>query len=119
VEGGAIEGPISGSGYRYFTDTLRDIEEMVDDPQLRAQAANIRQNTTALRLESIRNFKPPAWNIVQETLSHPLTDLRNAVSQEIQKRESAQAVVPLDRDAVPPGYQDQVRTYYERLGSGQ
>ena len=56
---------------------------------------------------------------MQDTVNRPLTELRKAVDQELLKRESAQAVVPLDRDAVTPAYQEQVRTYYERLGSGK
>jgi hypothetical protein len=112
-------GPITGTGYRVFTDNLRDIEELLNDPRLRDQAANIRQNTTNMRRDYLRTSRPPAWNIVQDTLSRPLTDLRSAVSQEIQRRESQQAAIPLDRDAVPPAYQDQVRIYYERLGSGK
>jgi hypothetical protein len=112
-------GPITGSGYRTFTDNLRDIEELMVDPRLRDRAATIRENATNLRRDYLRTSRPPAWNIVQDTLSRPLTDLRSAISQEIQRRESQQAAIPLDRDAVPPAYQDQVRIYYERLGSGK
>jgi hypothetical protein len=92
---------------------------MVNDPRLRDQAANIRRNVTDLRQQYQRDAKPPAWNIVQETVNRPLTELRTAVSQEILRRESAQAMIPLDKDAVPPAYQDQVRAYYEQLGSGK
>ena len=115
----APNGPITGDGYRAFTENLRDVEEIVNDPRLRDQAANIRQSAANLRQQYLRTSQPPAWNIVQDTLNRPLTDLRSAVNQEIQRRESQQAAIPLDRDAVPPAYQDQVRIYYERLGSGK
>ena len=91
----------------------------MNDPQLRDRAAQIRQQVTTLRTYYLRESRPPTWNIVQETVSRPLTELRSAVSQELMRRESAQAAVPLDRDAVPPAYQEQVKTYYERLGSGK
>jgi len=119
VGGPRFGGPITGNDYREFTDTLRDVEELVNDPQLRDRAARVRQQVTNLRQEYLRASRPPSWNIVQETVNRPLTELRNAVSQELLRRESAQAVVPLDKEAVPPAYQDQVRTYYERLGSGK
>jgi hypothetical protein len=115
--GGQIDGPITGGGFRNFSDSLRNVEEVVNDPRLRAQAQTIRQNVTNLRADYVRGSGPPTWDMVQTTLNRPLTDLRNKISQEIQRRESAQAQVPLDKDNVPPGYQDQVRTYYERLGS--
>jgi hypothetical protein len=118
--GGAnFSGPITGNGYRNFADGLRDVEEVVNDPRLRDQAATIRQQVTNLRQDYNRTSRPPNWNIVQDTVNRPLQELRTAVNQEIQRRESAQAAIPLDRDAVPPAYQDQVRTYYERLGSGK
>jgi len=118
-----LTGPITGNGYREFTDSLRSVEELVNDPQLRAQAATIRQNVTNYRADYVRRGGSsgfaPSWNILQDTLNRPLTDLRTAISQEILRRESAQPTVPLDKDAVPPAYQDQVRAYYERLGSGK
>jgi hypothetical protein len=120
--GAQFAGPITGTGFRDFSDSLRNVEELVDDPVLRAQAANIRLNATSLRAGYVRGGNtphPPSWDLLQETLNRPLADLRNAVSQEIQRRQSAQPAVPLDKDAVPPAYQDQVRAYYERLGSGQ
>ena len=119
IQGADNTGPITGTGYRNFTDNLRDVEEIVNDPRLRDQAATIRQNVTTLRQDYLRTARPPAWNIVQNTLNRPLTDLRGAIGQELQRRESRQAAIPLDRDAVPPAYQDQVRVYYERLGSGK
>jgi hypothetical protein len=41
------------------------------------------------------------------------------VGQELLRHQSTEALVPIDRDAVPPQYAEQVRRYYERLGSGR
>jgi hypothetical protein len=57
--------------------------------------------------------------MVDEQIGKPLAELRDAVAQELARRESNEALVPLDREAVPPQYADQVRKYYERLGSGR
>jgi hypothetical protein len=35
------------------------------------------------------------------------------------RRESGDNLVPIDREPVPPEYVEQVRRYYERLGSGR
>jgi hypothetical protein len=56
---------------------------------------------------------------VRDSIGKPLLELRDAVAQELMKRESSEALVPIDREPVPPEYADQVRRYYERLGSGK
>ena len=33
--------PLTGDGFREWSDRLRDVEEMVDDPNLRSQAARM------------------------------------------------------------------------------
>ena len=41
------------------------------------------------------------------------------MAEELLRRESSEALVPIDREPVPPEYAEQVRRYYERLGSGR
>jgi len=57
--------------------------------------------------------------MVRETIGRPLVELRDAVAQELLRRDSAEALVPLDREPVSPEYAEQVKRYYERLGSGK
>jgi hypothetical protein len=57
--------------------------------------------------------------MVRETIGRPLVELRDAVAQELLRRDSSEALVPVDRDPVNPEYAEQVRRYYERLGSGR
>jgi hypothetical protein len=66
-----------------------------------------------------RHGTRPSWVVVQETICLPLSVLRVQVTQELMRRESPEALVPIDREPVPPQYTDQVRRYYERLGSGK
>ena len=40
-------------------------------------------------------------------------------AEEVRKRDTPDALVPIDRDPVPPEFVDGVRRYYERLGSGR
>jgi hypothetical protein len=112
-------GPLTGENFRDWSDRLRDVEEMVGDPQLRAKAAAIRDRARAIRAEFDRHSKRPNWDLVQETIGQPLAELRDQVTQELMRRESPEALVPIDREPVPPQYSDQVRRYYERLGSGK
>ncbi|WP_157469750.1 hypothetical protein [Gemmata sp. SH-PL17] len=49
----------------------------------------------------------------------PLNELRDRVAEEVRRRESPDALVPIDRDPVPPEFVDGVRRYYERLGGGK
>jgi hypothetical protein len=92
---------------------------MVGDPELRAEAARIRERARNLRLEARRHSAPPNWELVQVQVAGPLVELRDRVAQELLRRTSKQAIVPLDRDPVPPRYSEKTRRYYERLGSGK
>ena len=47
----------------------------------------------------------------------PLTEVRDRVAQELRRHESAEALVPIDRDPVPAKFSELVRRYYEKLGS--
>ncbi len=113
------EGPLTGAGFRGWSDRLRDVEEMVNDPRLRAEAARIRERAREVRGEFNRHAKEPDWALVREFIGRPLVELRDRVADEVLRRGSSEAMVPIDRDPVPPAYADQVREYYERLGGGR
>jgi hypothetical protein len=111
--------PLTGGDFLNWSDRLRDVEEMVDDPELRAEAARIRDRARAIRAEVKRNTAPPNWDLVKVKVAEPLAELRDRVSEELLRRNSKQALVPLDRDPVPPRYSEKTRRYYENLGSGK
>ena len=111
--------PLSGEDFLEWSDRLRDVEEMLSDPELRAEAARIRDRAKAIRKEVKRHSAPPNWDIVREMVSQPLVELQSKVVSELLRRTSKDALVPLDRDPVPPKYEARVRKYYERLGAGK
>jgi hypothetical protein len=111
--------PISGDDFRDWSDRLRDVEEMIGDPDLRAEASRIREQAREIRREMKRHSAEPNWDLVKMKVAKPLAELQDRVSEEIMRRSTKDALVPLDRDPVPAEYQDAVRRYYERLGSGQ
>jgi hypothetical protein len=92
---------------------------MVQDPELRAEAARIRERARALRAEFKRHSDEPNWDLVQQQVAGPLFELRDRVVEELLRRTAKKAVVPLDRDPVPPQYSEKTRRYYEQLGSGR
>jgi hypothetical protein len=119
ARGGGPGNPITGEGFRQWSDRMRDVEELLDNPELRAEAARIRDRVRGTREEFRRHSKLPDWNQLQDLVADPLLELRNRIAEEVRRRESPDALVPIDRDPVPPQFAEGVRRYYERLGSGQ
>jgi hypothetical protein len=110
-------GPITGQEFAEWSDRLRDVEEMVDTPELRNQVAQARERARAARNEWKRHGKTPQWPVVRAQVSAPLAEVRQRVAEELARRESNEARVPIDRDPVPNKYSELVRRYYEKLGS--
>jgi hypothetical protein len=117
--GGGPHGPITGEGFRQWSDRMRDVEELLDDPEWRAEAARIRDRVRGAREDVRRHAKVPDWNKLQDLVTRPMNELRQKIGEELRRRESPDALVPIDRDPVPPQFAEGVRRYYERLGSGR
>ncbi len=111
--------PLTGSDYLQWSDRLRDVEEMVNDPNLRSEAARVRGRARAVRIEFKRHGKEPNWDLVRSMIAQPLNELRDRIAQELMRRESKEAIVPIDRDPVPEPFRKQVDQYYQRLGTGK
>jgi hypothetical protein len=90
---------------------------MVADPELRAEAARIRERARSMRAEFKRHSADPNWELVQAQVAGPLVELRDRVAAEVLRRTAKQAIIPLDRDPVPPKYAEKTRVYYEKLGT--
>ncbi len=117
--GGFAGGPITGAEYTQWTDRLRDVEEMLDVPELRSEAARIRDRMRNVRQDLKRHSREPQWDLVKMQIAGPLVELRSRVSEELARRESKEALVPIDRDPVPTRYSELVRRYYEELGKSE
>ncbi len=116
--GGGVwnQGPLVGGDFVDWSDRLRDVEEMIDVPDLRTQVARIRDRARAVRLESRRTGKKPDWAVVKAQISAPLAEVHSQIAEELARRGSRDALVPLDRDPVPAKFSEVVRRYYEQLG---
>jgi hypothetical protein len=111
--------PLTGQDFIDWSDRLRDVEEMVSDPELRGDAARIRDRAREIRRDLRRHSRAPNWDLVKLQVLEPLAELRDRLAQEILRRSGQRSMVPIDRDPVPPQFQQQVRRYYEQLGSGR
>jgi hypothetical protein len=113
-----LEGPFTGNNFVGWSDALREVEESVRDPELRASASAIREAARELYRDAKRHAGEPRWDLVKEMVAKPLTQLREQVELEWLRQTADQnAVVPLDRDPVPTIYENQLQKYYENLSS--
>ncbi|MEM7012487.1 MAG: hypothetical protein AAF585_13505, partial [Verrucomicrobiota bacterium] len=112
-------GPIMGEDWEKFADSLRTVEEVLEVPELRSEAAKVLDRARAMRVDYRRNDTPPQWDHVQTAVVDPLVELRARVSEELARKEKDNPLVPIDRDPVPGPYRELVRKYYEKLASGE
>src|SRR4030095_5571709 len=57
--------PLTGEDYAQWSDRLRDVEEMLDLPELRNQVAEVRERARTTRAEFKRPSKEPQWDLVK------------------------------------------------------
>ncbi len=112
-------GPLTGRDFRQWSDRLRDVEEILSEPDLRNDVARVRDSARAIRAEFTRHGKEPQWNLVEQQITKPLTELRNRIGEELAKLKPDEAIVPIDRDPVPGRFAELVRRYYENLGGDE
>jgi hypothetical protein len=113
------ESALTGNGYQKWTDRLRNVEELLNQPELRNEAARVLDNVRSLRLDAQRGGDAPQADHVQARITNPLVELRDRVAEELAKREGGDSLAPVDRDPVPQQYRDLVRKYYQELGEGK
>jgi hypothetical protein len=89
---------------------------MLDRTDLRNAVANARERARLLRQAYRHDQKKPDWAVVRLQVMTPLTEVRQQIAEELARRESREALVPIDRDPVPNRYSELVRRYYEQLG---
>jgi hypothetical protein len=114
----ANDRPLTGEGYDRWTDRLRNVEELLNQPELRNEAAKVLDNARAMRIDHERNDAAPQVDHLQMRILNPLVELRDRVAEELAKRDTKNPMVPVDRDPVPPAFRELVKRYYQELGNG-
>ncbi|MEQ1750741.1 MAG: hypothetical protein ABL974_15035, partial [Prosthecobacter sp.] len=114
----ANDRPFTGEGYDRWTDRLRNVEELLNQPELRNEAAKVLDNARAMRIDHERNDAAPQVDHLQMRILNPLVELRDRVAEELAKLDTKNPMVPVDRDPVPPAFRELVKRYYQELGNG-
>ena len=109
-------GPLTGADFQNWSERLGNVEEMVENPELRSEIARIRDRARNMRTEVKKHATSPQWPLVQTQIISPLHEVRTRVAEELARRQSTEALVPIDRDPVPNKFSELVRRYYEKLG---
>ena len=110
------EGPLTGGDFGPWANRLRDVEDLIDSPDLRDALATARERARLLRRDYAQSQKKPDWTVVRLEVVKPLVDVRDRLADELARRESKESLAPIDHDPVPNRYAESVRRYYEELG---
>jgi hypothetical protein len=110
------DGPLLGNNFGGWAERLSDVETLLDSPELRNAVAAARERAALIRREANRDLKKPDWTVVQLQILKPLVEVRSRVAEELARRDTKEALVPIDRDPVPNRFAESVRRYYEELG---
>ena len=85
-DGGRGSGPLIGEDFGPWSDRLREVEEMIDDPGLRSQVATARERARLTRLEFRRELKKPDWTVVRLQVVQPLVEVQQQIREELRRR---------------------------------
>jgi hypothetical protein len=111
---------LTGDNYANWVDSLRDVEELVIDPDMKGEVIRIRETAREMRVDYKRHSKEPQWDLVRKLIAEPIGQLREKVQEELLRKSAARnAIVPIDHDPVPSKYQQQQDRYYENLGGAK
>jgi hypothetical protein len=109
----------TGDGYERWSDRLRNVEELLNNPELRNEAAKILDRARELRVNLKRSNEAPQVSYLNQRITAPLIELRDRVTEELSKKHSGKNLAPVDRDPVPAEFRDLVKRYYKELGAGK
>jgi len=109
-------GPIMGDEYGPWVNGLREVEDVLDDRELRDAVATARERARRMRQEYRHDRTKPDWAVVRAEILRPLVEVRDRISEELARRNSGDSLLPVDRDPVPARFTESVRKYYEELG---
>ncbi|WP_395752069.1 hypothetical protein [Prosthecobacter sp.] len=112
-------GVFTGNGYEQWSDRLRNVEELLNNPELRNDAAKVLDRARSLRIELKRSNEAPQVAHLNTRITQPLIELRDRVVEELSKKDAGKNLAPVDRDPVPAEFRDLVKRYYQELGAGK
>ncbi len=114
-----LNGPITGNNFVDWSDRMREVEQVVDSPDLRNRLAEARERVAAYRTDFRRRGLKPDPNALRSQVLAPMAEVRVRLQEDLARLANVKSLVPLDHDPVPENYSEMVRQYYEKLGGGQ
>lgn len=108
-----------GDGFRGWNERLLEVGTLLDAPEWQDSITGVRESLRGFRSRIRQEGSAPTPAEVQKHLLSPLVEVRRQVDEAIARRQSAESLVPADRDPVPSRYAEAVKEYYERLGAGR
>jgi hypothetical protein len=117
--GVGVNGPITGSDFVNWSDRMRDVEQVIDSPDLRNRLAGARERLSVYRANFRRSGQKPDANLLTSQVLDPMNEVRTRLQEDLARLADSKSLVPLDHDPVPENYSELVRKYYEKLGGGQ
>lgn len=105
-----------GDEYGPWVNGLREVEDVLDDRDLRNAVAAARERARRMRQDYRHDRKKPDWAVVRAEILNPLAEVRQRISEELSRRNLDDPLAPVDRDPVPARFAEPVRKYYEELG---
>ena len=111
--------PLTGVDFRRWSNGLREVEEVLDDPELQHRVAQIRDRAKAIRADFRRHGTEPQWDLVRSGVLEEMKSLQRRLIQDIKALKSDRSIAPIDREPVPDEFDELVRRYYELLGQEQ
>jgi hypothetical protein len=116
---GGFNGPITGNQFVNWSDRMREVEQVVDSPDLRNRLAEARERVAAYRGDFRRRGQKPDPNALRTQVLAPMAEVQTRLQEDLARLANSKSLVPLDHDPVPENYSEMVRQYYEKLGGGQ
>ena len=113
------DSPITGNNFVQWSDRMRNVEQVIDSPELRNRLASVREHVAAFRAEYRERKQKPDPTLMRAEVLDPLAEVRTRLDEELARLANVKSLVPLDHDPVPENYSEMVRKYYEKLGGGQ
>ncbi|MCH2208427.1 MAG: hypothetical protein MK132_21510 [Lentisphaerales bacterium] len=105
--------------FKEMIGDLRNIEDLLQNQELRQQVASIRDRMRQMEMDKKRFSKKPNVDQIRKKLFEPLSELQKEISEELAKMNDTKGKVRMDKDPIPEKYEEQVRSYFNRLGKGE
>ena len=104
---------------RNWVEQLSDIQDILDDPEMRDSAGRVKDDVKDLIRDLKRDSKAPNQDTIKNYVLNPLGELNTRVEEELARLgDDNEKLVPIDKDPVPEAYSELVQKYYEELGKG-